>query len=196
MTEATRPAPTHNSTRLSIWPGTRVWITMGSKVLIRQIIHRVVAAGGVNQPPWGSGTAGTWFINGLLKKRLFSSPAAFASTLEKHVATLEGRREKKATPMEDRILRKAILKAEEDYADDRKAEDAQLEAIEEATKHEAQQCASVGAGGLTDFWRTRLGRTELACRDSDRTDCDQDRNQRTTGERWPRARQGCGWWGP
>ena len=85
----------------------------------------------------GSGTRGTWFINGLLKKRLFSSPAAFASTLEKHVAALDGRREEKATPLEDRILRKAILKAEEDYADDRKAEDAQLEAIEEATKHEA-----------------------------------------------------------
>lgn len=84
----------------------------------------------------GSGARGTWFINGLLKKRLFSSPAAFAATLEKHVATLEGRRESKATPLEDRILRKAILKAEEDYADDRKAEDAQLEAIEEATRHE------------------------------------------------------------
>lgn len=85
----------------------------------------------------GSGTRGTWFINGLLKKRLFSSPAAFASTLEKHVAALEGRREDKTTPMDERILRKAILKAEEDYADDRAAEDAQLEAIEEATKHEA-----------------------------------------------------------
>ena len=95
----------------------------------------------------GSGRAGTWFINGLLKKRLFSSPAAFASTLEKHVATLEGRVDKKATPMEDRILRKAILKAEEDYADDRKAEDAQLEAVEEATKHEAP---------LTDAEQTML----------------------------------------
>ena len=95
----------------------------------------------------GSSTRGTWFINGLLKKRLFSSPAALASTLEKHVAALEGRKEEKATPMEDRILRKAILKAEEDYADDQAAEDAQLEAIEEATKHEAV---------LTDNEQTKL----------------------------------------
>lgn len=106
-------------------------------------IHRKLAeyCASREQTCKGSGTRGTWFINGLLKKRLFSSPAAFASTLEKHVAALEGRREKKVTPLEDRILRKAILKAEEDYADDRKAEDAQLEAIEEATKHEVAPTA-------------------------------------------------------
>lgn len=78
---------------------------------------------------------GTKFVNGLLKKRLFSSPAAFASTLEKHFATLtNGRAQPKPDAMTARILRKAILKAEEDYADDGQVETAQTEAVEEATK--------------------------------------------------------------
>ncbi|MBE8232808.1 MAG: DEAD/DEAH box helicase family protein [Endozoicomonadaceae bacterium] len=74
------------------------------------------------------------FINGLLKKRLFSSPASFASTLEKHFSTLTNNSEpKQATAIEDRILRKAILKVEEDYANDQELETAQEEAIEEAS---------------------------------------------------------------
>jgi superfamily II DNA or RNA helicase len=85
-----------------------------------------------------AGSSGTSFVNRLLKKRLFSSPAAFASTLEKHHSTLTAA---KARPepdaMAERILRKAILKAEEDYADDGHAEAAQNEAVEEATKRSA-----------------------------------------------------------
>ena len=80
-------------------------------------------------------SVGIKFINGLLKKRLFSSPAAFASTLEKHVNTVHaGGAEKKATIIEERILRKAMLKAEEDYANDEDFETAQEEAIEEVSK--------------------------------------------------------------
>lgn len=82
-----------------------------------------------------AGASGTNFVNGLLKKRLFSSPAAFASTLEKHHSTLTGgKTQHQPDAMADRILRKAILKAEEDYADDGQAEVAQNEAVEEATK--------------------------------------------------------------
>jgi len=82
-----------------------------------------------------TGATGTKFVNGLLKKRLFSSPAAFASTLERHFSTLtSGKIEQKPDAMADRILRKAILKAEEDYADDEQVEAAQTEAVEEATK--------------------------------------------------------------
>jgi superfamily II DNA or RNA helicase len=85
-----------------------------------------------------TGATGTKFVNGLLKKRLFSSPAAFASTLERHFSTLtNGKVQQKPDPMADRILRKAILKAEEDYADDGQAESAQTEAVEEATKRGA-----------------------------------------------------------
>lgn len=77
---------------------------------------------------------GTAFVNRLLKKRLLSSPAAFASTVEKHVASLSEARPAKQDTMAERILYKAILKADEDYADDREVENAQAEAVEEATR--------------------------------------------------------------
>lgn len=78
---------------------------------------------------------GVSFVDQLLKKRLFSSPAAFASTLEKHLATLsEGRQKKGKDPLAARILRKAILRIEEDYADDRDVEEAQSDAVEEASR--------------------------------------------------------------
>ena len=78
---------------------------------------------------------GTAFVNQLLKKRLFSSPAAFASTLEKHVASLSnGRLRKDKDAMADRILRKAIRRVEEDYANDQEVENAQSEAVEEASR--------------------------------------------------------------
>lgn len=77
---------------------------------------------------------GTAFVNRLLKKRLLSSPAAFASTIEKHVASLSAARLAKPDTMADRILYKAILKTDEDYADDREVENAQAEAVEEATR--------------------------------------------------------------
>lgn len=83
-------------------------------------------------------STGTKFVNTLLKKRLFSSPAAFASTLEKHIHTLDS---KSSGPEKDvlseRILRKAIAKAEEDYADDERAEEVRDEAVEEASKRSA-----------------------------------------------------------
>ncbi|TNC79477.1 MAG: helicase [Oleiphilus sp.] len=78
---------------------------------------------------------GTSFVNQLLKKRLFSSPAAFASTLEKHLASLtSGDQLKDKGDMAERILRKAILRTEEDYADDQEVENAQSEAVEEASR--------------------------------------------------------------
>ena len=85
-----------------------------------------------------TGSTGTKFVNGLLKKRLFSSPASFASTLEKHFETLTTEKvAAKPDALTDRILRKAILKAEEDYADDAQVEVAQSEAVEEASKRSA-----------------------------------------------------------
>lgn len=110
-----------------------------------------------------SGAAGTRFVNTLLKKRLFSSPAAFASTLEKHYATLTSGKTKPVNDgMNDRILRKAILKAEEDYADDGQVEAAQTEAVEEATKRSAP---------LTDEEKRLLSRMrDWAQKASHRTD--------------------------
>lgn len=83
----------------------------------------------------GKGSTGTRFVNGLLKKRLFSSPAAFASTLKKHYATLMGdSTQDEPNPLDDRILRKAIQKAEEDYADDAQVDSAHEEAVEVASR--------------------------------------------------------------
>ena len=74
---------------------------------------------------------GTDFVHMLLKKRLFSSPMAFALTLEKHRETLErGKSKGDRDTMDDRILRKAILKTEEEYSDDSLVEKAQHEAVE------------------------------------------------------------------
>jgi len=74
---------------------------------------------------------GTDFVHMLLKKRLFSSPMAFALTLVKHRETIErGKPKGDRDTMDDRILRKAILKTEEEYSDDSLVEEAQHEAVE------------------------------------------------------------------
>ena len=75
---------------------------------------------------------GTEFVHKLLKKRLFSSPRAFATTLAKHRESLERRGRKAPRSLEDRILRKAILRTEEEYADDGRMEAALDEATVEA----------------------------------------------------------------
>lgn len=78
---------------------------------------------------------GTDFIHKLLKKRLFSSPMAFATTLAKHRQSLANRSEhREPTGMKERILHKAILRSEEEYADDEQIEEAQDEAVETATE--------------------------------------------------------------
>ena len=101
-------------------------------------IHRKLAAycaSRESQSATEGDSFGTKFVNQLLKKRLFSSPAAFASTLEKHLASLDGVRPvKQKDSMAERILRRAILQAEEDYANDEDVETAQSDAVEEATR--------------------------------------------------------------
>jgi len=84
----------------------------------------------------GSSAAfGAGFIHKLLKKRLFSSPRAFATTLVKHRQALaRGPSREQKRSLKERILRKAILRAEEDYADDARVEEAQSEALEAATE--------------------------------------------------------------
>ncbi|BCO30135.1 helicase SNF2 family protein [Thiohalobacter sp. COW1] len=93
---------------------------------------------------------GTDFVHKLLKKRLFSSPAAFAATLAKHRESLErGPTKKSGKTLEDRILRKAILRAEEDWADDERLE----EALDDATRE-----AGASATPLTTEQRDMLDR--------------------------------------
>ena len=82
------------------------------------------------------GGGASQFVHQLLRKRLASSPAAFASTLERHIATIEGRPAtvQRTSGLDERILRRAIAKTEEDYADDDTRESAEGEAIEEASR--------------------------------------------------------------
>lgn len=77
---------------------------------------------------------GTDFVHVLLKKRLFSSPMAFANTLDKYRLTLERGPAKRDEAMDDRILRKAIMRTEEDYSDDMHAEESLYEAVEVAAE--------------------------------------------------------------
>ena len=98
-------------------------------------IHRLLKTFTESRSKSEGNRPGLDFIHKLLKKRLFSSPMAFATTLAKHRDTLEGRRQRQAkTVMDERILHKAILRAEEDYADDELAEEAENDAVELATK--------------------------------------------------------------
>ena len=96
---------------------------------------------------------GSDFVHKLLKKRLFSSPRAFAVTLAKHRESVaRGPSKREGRPMEDRILRKAILRTEEEYADDGRLE----EALEEATH--AAGALSVSLNDEQRRMLDRLGR--------------------------------------
>jgi len=75
---------------------------------------------------------GTEFIHKLLKKRLFSSPMAFATTLAKHRQSMANQTTNRSRLIDERILHKAIMKCEEDYANDVQLEESQAAAISAA----------------------------------------------------------------
>ena len=82
---------------------------------------------------------GTRFVLMLLKKRLFSSPAAFAKTLEKYRQSLTGggRAGRATLPdrhREEKSLFDAIQRAKEDAADEREVEEAEAEAMEKSAE--------------------------------------------------------------
>lgn len=101
-------------------------------------IHRLLASYIASRSKHGGGgpsAFGMDFIHKLLKKRLFSSPMAFAATLAQHRQSLTQKsfkREKQS--LKERILRKAITRTEEDYADDAQAERDVAEAVGIATE--------------------------------------------------------------
>ena len=79
---------------------------------------------------------GTLFVLLLLKKRLFSSPAAFAKTLEKFRQSLSGgnRAESIDRRREEKSLRDAIQRANEDAADEHEVEEAEEEVMEKSAE--------------------------------------------------------------
>jgi len=80
---------------------------------------------------------GTKFVHILLKKRLFSSPAAFAHTLAKHRETLFETRSKPKpeNPFDQRILHRAILGLEDESNDETEMENRVDETVKVATEH-------------------------------------------------------------
>lgn len=81
----------------------------------------------------------TEFVLKLLKKRLFSSPAAFAATLEQHLNSLASATRSKTKKTKLRtpslgILRQQIARVEEEYAEDDIYEEATGDAVEASTR--------------------------------------------------------------
>jgi len=78
----------------------------------------------------------TEFVLKLLKKRLFSSPAAFAATLARHEESLAGATKPEKRPVRPTmgILRRQIAQIDEDYADDDEYENATSGAVETSTR--------------------------------------------------------------
>ena len=75
----------------------------------------------------------TDFVLMTLKKRLFSSPAAFLRTLGQHESSLRNAKKRKAVSRPTRgILQRQIDRVEEDYSVDDEAEEATHEAIDAA----------------------------------------------------------------
>jgi superfamily II DNA or RNA helicase len=73
------------------------------------------------------------FVLKLLKKRLFSSPAAFALTLAKHMESLKaGKKPQQPRQMTLGVLRRQLAQADEDYADDEEYETASQDAVDAA----------------------------------------------------------------
>lgn len=76
----------------------------------------------------------TEFVLMMLKKRLFSSPAAFAITLAKHESSLSNAKKRKSSPKPSRgILQRQIDRVDEEYSIDDEAEEAAQEAVDTAS---------------------------------------------------------------
>lgn len=80
-----------------------------------------------------AGGLGTEFVLKLLKKRLFSSPAAFLTTLTKHEQTLRGLGKDASERSSAASLRLEVDRVEDDWSDDQEYEDAEADAITTAT---------------------------------------------------------------
>jgi hypothetical protein len=79
----------------------------------------------------------TEFVMKLLKKRLFSSPAAFAATLDQHQASLRSAKRGSRAPSQRPSvngLQRQVDQVEEEYADDEEYEETEYEAVEPTSR--------------------------------------------------------------
>jgi ERCC4-related helicase len=80
----------------------------------------------------------TEFVLKTLKKRLFSSPAAFLTTLERHEQTLKSARKKAVSKPSISVLQREFDRMDEEYADDFEYDEATADALDSATRHFAE----------------------------------------------------------
>jgi superfamily II DNA or RNA helicase len=102
------------------------------------------------------------FVVTLLKKRLFSSPAAFASTLIVHLDTITGKKERNAPRPTAQVLRRAIDEADVDVATEEeqaeKTEDALVTAARASREPSPEQLALIRE--LQQWANTAKGRAD------------------------------------
>lgn len=103
----------------------------------------------------------TEFVLKTLKKRLFSCPAAFLTTLEQHERTLAASRKKAAKPT-FKTLQLEFDRLDEDYADDTDYDEATADALETATRLFAEPTADEEAllKQMKDWARRARGQRE------------------------------------
>ena len=102
----------------------------------RQVHHALREYADLRHRTAGDGVeqTATEFVLKLLKKRLFSSPVAFATTLAQHERSLrQARRHAVARPSVG-VLRRQIDAADEEFADEAEADATADEAVEAATR--------------------------------------------------------------
>src|SRR5690606_24083373 len=76
----------------------------------------------------------TEFVLKTLKKRLFSSPAAFLTTLERHEESLRSARKKAVSKPSMSVLQREFDRMDEEYADDTEYDEATADALDSATR--------------------------------------------------------------
>jgi len=76
----------------------------------------------------------TEFVLKTLKKRLFSSPASFLATLERHEQSLRSAKKKSVAKPKLSVLQREFDRMEEEYADDFEYDEATADALDSATR--------------------------------------------------------------
>jgi superfamily II DNA/RNA helicase len=76
----------------------------------------------------------TEFVLKILKKRLFSSPAAFLTTLERHEESLRSAKRKAVSKPKMSVLQREFDRMDEEYADDFEYDEATADALDSATR--------------------------------------------------------------